>query len=189
MSFEQARDSMQRKRASGLLEALKRKVPSGSPVDAQGYFLKGLTLEFGVDGEVDFSGAIKCYRMASHLSRGPDSFPFLGIARVLMKQGPENHGAAFDYIKRASAANHTPEVDLAFATYYEMTEQGLDLAKHYYLKAAIKGRFAGFFGLAYALRRTGHNVQAVLVDVVRLFVGPMLFIVLGRTARSSFNGY
>jgi TPR repeat protein len=189
-AFEQGRRSLQRKRAAACLEALKRAAPNGSPTTATGYFLKGLVLEYGADGvQIDYAGSIDCYRRAARLSNDADAFPLLGIARVMLKRGGEDYRSALFYIQKASVSDHVPEVDLAFATYYEVAENDPGMAKKFYLKAAGRGRFAGFFGLASVLRMTGNNVQALAVDVIRLLVGPVLFVFLGRRARGSFNGY
>src|SRR5690606_32614866 len=98
--------------------------------------------EFGGDGvPVDLAKAVESYRVASHLIHNSDAIPFLYLARALMKQGPESHSSALKYIQQASTIRHTPEIDLAFASYYEFANN-LEAAKKHYMKAAINGRFA-----------------------------------------------
>jgi TPR repeat protein len=187
--FEDARERLQQKRNAACLEAYRNDVPSGSPDPARGYYLKALILEYDVEGSgSNLSGAIDCYRMASHLAHNSDEFYLLCIARVMMKREPPRCAAALAYIQRASAAKHTPEVDLAYARYFEV-ESDLGSAKRFYLKAALKGRVAGFFGLSSVLRKEDRNLQAAIVDGVRLLAGPFLFALLGKKARSSFDGY
>jgi len=187
--FEDARTRLQQKRNAACLEAYRNEVPSGSPATARGYYLKALILEYDVEGSgFDLSGAVDCYRMASHLAHNADEFYLLCIARVMMKQEPKTRTAALAYIQRASTAKHTPEVDLAYARYFEV-ESALSSAKRFYLKAAVKGRVAGFFGLASVLRMEGRNLEAAIVDGMRLLAGPFLFALLGKKARRSFDGY
>lgn len=187
MMFQEARERLRKAQSAACLDAYRREVPHDSPVDARGYFLKGLLYEYGAEGiPVDLAAATDCYRRASRLAHR-DAFPFLGMARVLMKQGSENRADVLTLIQSASDANHTPEVDLAFARYFEIENQISD-AKKFYFVAAVKGRFAGYFGLASVLRKDGHRVQATAVDGLRLLAGPLLLVFLGKTARSSFDG-
>ncbi len=188
--LKDAQEAFRAGKASDSLKALESMLREGeSTNDAAGYLLKGLIYEFGGDGvSVDLLRAIDSYRVASNLIQNSDSVPFLYLARALMKQGPESYSSAFRYMQQASAARHTPEVDLAFASYYELTEN-LDAARRHYTKAAFNGRFAGFFGLSSVLRRNGKSIQAVVVDLCRILLGPFLFLLLGKKARASFNGY
>lgn len=190
-ALQQAQEAFRAWKGSQSLEALEQVLREGGPPnDAAAHLLKGMIYEFGGEGvSIDLSKAVESYRTASHLIGNSDSIPFLYLARALMKQGPGSYAAALNYIQQASTARHTAEVDLAFAAYYEADEGSLNLAKRHYLKAAAKGRFAGFFGLASMLRKGGHNLQAIIVDGVRILAGPILFVLLGKTARSSFIGY
>ncbi|WP_147455593.1 hypothetical protein [Solilutibacter pythonis] len=190
-AMRRAQDAFHDWKASIALAALEEVLQvEGSPDDAAAYLLKGLIFEFGGEGvQVDLAKAVENYRAASYLIGGLGLIPFLYLARALMKQGVGSYPEAFKYIREASGVRHSPEVDLAFAEYYEVAESKPALAKKYYLRAAAKGRFAGFFGLASVLRKEGHKVQALMVDVVRIFLGPILFILLGRAARANFNSY
>lgn len=188
--LKEAQDAFHKRKASDSLEILNLVFrEGGSSDDAAGYLLKGLIYEFGGDGiSIDLVKAIESYRSASNIIHDSDSIPFLYLARALIKQGPGSYSSAFKCMQRASGACHTPEVDLAFASYYELTEN-LDAAKKYYTKAMFNGRFAGFFGLSSVLRKKGNKFQAALVDSCRIILGPFLFIFLGRKARASFIGY
>jgi len=190
-ALKQAQESFRNRKASESLEVLDQLLREHeSTDDAAGYFLKGLIFEFGGDGvTIDLVKAIENYRIASNLIQNSDPIPFLYLARALMKQGPKSYLSALNYIKQASAVRHAPEVDLAFGSYYEVAEISLDVAKKYYIKAALNGRFAGFFGLSSVLRKNGKSSQAIIVDAARILLGPFLFILLGKKARASFNGY
>ncbi len=189
-ALKEAQEAFHARKASDSLKALEFVLREGeSTNDAAGYLLKGLIYEFGGDGvSIDLVKAIESYRAASNRIHNSDSIPFLHLARALMKQGPESYPPAFKYMQQASAARHTPEVDLAFASYYELTEN-LDAARKHYMKAMFNGRFAGFFGLSSVLRKSGNNFQAVFVDSCRILLGPFLFLLLGKKARASFTGY
>jgi hypothetical protein len=76
-----------------------------------------------------------------------------------------------------------PEVDLAYAKFYESgSDPNYAKARHHYLRAALSGRFAGFFGYAAMSRKMSQKVRAVFVDGLRLVVGPFLFLLLGNQA-------
>lgn len=190
--LSKAQDAFYRNDASGSLELLDQLRKShGSEQDAPSHLLRGLIYEYGGKGvEVDLMKAIANYKMVATLILGSDPTPYLYLARALMKQGPQEYSAAFKYIQEADAVRHTPEVDLAFAYFYE-TAPALNLyaARKYYLKAALSGRFAGFFGCAATLRKTNNKFFALAVDCARVLLGPLLFLVFGKAARRSFNGY
>ena len=190
-ALEQAQVAFQEGKASESLLALEAVFREGDSANhAAGHLLKGLIYEYGGEGvQVDLPLAINHYRMASHLIGNSDPAPFLYLGRAFLKQGAESSASALKSIDQARSIRHTPEVDLAFAAYYEATNFKSTVVKKYYAKAALKGRFAGFFGLASVLRREGKHLTAMLVDVVRVLVGPILFIALGRSARKSFNSY
>lgn len=143
----------------------------------------------GVDLEIDLGKAVNHYRRTTYLLGDADLTTLLYLARALFKQGPLVYEAAFRYIKVASAAGHIPEVDLAFGRYYEVAAIDYDKAWRFYLKAALKGRFAGSAGVASVLRRTGHPICARMVDAIRIITGPFVFLLVGRKGISSFDGY
>lgn len=187
--FAEARKRLQEQRNAACLEAYRKEVKDNRPTTAQGYYLKGLVLEYDVEREgTSLVEAVECYRMASHMIHNTDEYLFLSIARALLKQGPECRPASLTYIRQASATRHTPEVDLAFARYFEIGGDFGQARKHC-IKAAIKGRVAGFFELASLLRQENRKLQAFAVDVVRLLAGPFLALVLGAKSRKSFDGY
>lgn len=190
--LSEAEDAFYRNDASGALELLDQLQKSyGSEQDASSHLLRGLIYEYGGEGvEIDLVKAIANYRVVAMLILGSDPIPYLYLARALMKQGPQEYSEAFKYIQEADAVHHTPEVDLAFAYFYE-TAPVLNIytARKYYLKAALSGRFAGFFGCAATLRKTNNKFIALIVDCVRVLLGPLLFLVFGKAARRSFNGY
>lgn len=189
--MKQAQEAFRGGKASDTLAALEKVFhDADSPTAAAAHLMRGLVFEFGGEGvQVDLSKAVNNYRMASHLVGSSDAMVFLYLARASMKQGTHSYPEALKYIQEASAVRHSPNVDLAFAEYYEVAESERGLSKKYYFKAAVKGRFAGFFGLASALRKDGQRLQALMVDIVRIILGPVLLILLGRAARDSFNGY
>jgi len=157
----------------------------------RGYLLRGHVFEYGGGGiKIDLQRAIADYRSAAILIRNSDPAPLLYLARAHMKQGSQEYPVALKYIREADSVEHTPEVDLAYAYFYEtMAEPNFDAAKKHFLKAALSGRFAGFFGYAEVLRKTENRFFACMVDCIRVLLGPLLFLVLGKRASQSFNGY
>lgn len=188
--LDAAQAAFKRREMVVALELLERlRTFRDSACDAPGHLLRGLIYEYGGPGvDKDLAKAEACYRSASDAVRNSQPGPFLYLARVKMKQGAA-YEQALRYLREAEALK-APDIDLAYAYFYENApEPNLEVAKRHYLKAAVRGRFAGFFGYASLLRRSGNSVQATIVDGVRILLGPFLFIVLGKKARNSFNGY
>lgn len=156
--------------------------------EAAAHFMKGLAFEYGGDDvEVDLSKAARHYRHVVHLVGDEDSAPLLYLARVLLKMGGVPNGAsALKAISAASEIKWSPEVDLAFAEYHESVNKDYHAAVGSYLRAALRGRFSGFFGASRVMRVQGHVVRAAFIDVVRVMLGPFIFLLIGRNARRSF---
>lgn len=188
--LKNAQEAFREGRASEALDELEALLKIGeSTDDAAGYLLRGLIYEFGGNGiSIDLVKAVENYRRASSLIHNSEVTPFLYLARASIKQGIDEYPSALKYVREASSISHTPEVDLAFASYYEHIGD-LEAAQTYYKSAALRGRFAGFFGISGLLRRRGKTLEAAIVDFCRILIGPLLFLLLGRAARSSFDGY
>ena len=117
----------------------------------------------------------------------PGTPSLLNLARTLMKQGPAHYPAAWAFLGEASAMDHTPEVDLGFAEYHLGAPSGdLRLAQQHFLRAAMAGRFKGFFGYARASRRAGQPGRAFIADCLRVVLGPLLWLLLGEKAQYQF---
>jgi tetratricopeptide (TPR) repeat protein len=147
-----------------------------------GYMLKGMAYEIGGDGvNQDFEKAISCYRQAAYLQ--PDTLTYVSMARAMMKQGPDSYSSALKYLNEAKNSKYAPELDIAFGQCYESAPKpDYELAKTHYLRAAVRGRFHGFFGYSSVSRKMGQQGRALLADCVRVAVGPFLFLLLGKRA-------
>lgn len=175
-------------RAKEALEIGERFVLSDDEGDRlSGYLCRGLAYEDGgQDLQPDVEKAIHNYRQAALII--PDPISFCHLARASMKAGTgDGYEAAFKYLQEAARTSLTPEVALGFAQYYR-TKSGsdLDLAKKFYLKAAVRGRFGGFFGYSEVAREAGQNVRAFAVDCIRIALGPLMALLLGRRAQDRF---
>ena len=183
-----AMDAFEQRRPQEALKAL-ASVLRTSP-SPQAHLLTGVILEFGgPDVPVDLERAISHYRCASHLVRNRDPLTLLFLARVHLKSGPSRYAQALRYIREASAVRRIPEVELAFAKYYEVAEPNVDLAKRYLVRGALRGSIAGAFALARVLRQTGCAGQARVVDVLRMLATPFVLLVIGRRSFRAFDGY
>jgi len=186
--IQQAILSIEQRRPMEALRALQSVIRTSS--SAQAHFLVGVILEFGgPDVAIDLERAISHYRCASHLIHNRDPLTLLFLARAHMKQGPARHAHALRYIREASKLRRIPEVDLAFATYYEVAEPNIDLAKRYLARGAMRGRLAGALGLARVLRATGSVRQAGFVDAMRMMATPFVLLLVGRKAFRAFDAY
>lgn len=153
-------------------------------VRPSGYMLKGIAYEIGGDGvDQDLEKAVGYYRQAVYLQ--PNAMTYVFMARASMKKGADSFASALHYLKEAEKLSYVPELDIAFGMCYEnQPEQDLGLAKKHYLKAALHGRFHGFFGYSSVCKKTGQYGRALLADSVRIVIGPILFLLLGKKASS-----
>lgn len=185
--YNKARRSIREKKASELLTLSDTLIKSDDvPAHASGYLMRGMAHELGDDKvPLDLRRAVECYRQAAYLD--PSQTTYIFLSRALMKQGQEGYPAAISYLKEASELGNTPELLLAYAKYYETAPtKNFTLAQNCYLRAALVGRFAGFFGYAATSRMLGQHLRAFVADCTRILFGPFLFLFLGRTASKGF---
>lgn len=151
-----------------------------------GHLCVGLVYEEGGDDLArDIDKAIFHYHHAVAAARDPISFSYL--ARAMMKKGACAYPAAFRYLVEAKNLGEPPEVLLGLAQYHRTKpDKDMVLAKRYYLRAALQGRFAGFFGYSSTCRELRQERRALAMDVVRLMAGPFLAFLLGRSAQDRF---
>lgn len=181
--YGKARKALQDNQAQDVLALSEILINSDhAPAHASGYLMRGIAYELGSGGvERDLERAAANYRKAANLS--PDAITFLYLARALMKQEGKRHREALRYIEEAKLIRMVPEVELAYAKYYEGgNDPDYVKARHHYLRAALSGRFAGFFGYAAMSRKMGQKVRAAFVDSLRLVLGPVLLLLLGKQA-------
>ncbi len=94
---------------------------------------------------------------------------------------------ALRYLESAAEFEVAPELILGFAKFYEECSPADGLAaKRLYIKAALKGRFAGFFGYSRVARKMGQHGRALAVDCIRVMLGPLMALLLGKKAQYQF---
>lgn len=161
-------------------------IQAGDPWIVRGFMLRGSAYEHGSsDGVGDIAMAVQDFRQVSILA--PHSLSYQCLARVLMKSGNDNYPSALRFLGEASSLGATPELYLGYAHYYQTCrEPDLQLARKYFLRAALRGRFQGFFGYSHVSRMLGQPIRAAFVDAVRVVLGPFIWLVLGAKARYQF---
>jgi TPR repeat protein len=149
-----------------------------------GYMCRGMIFEEGgSDLCVDLDKALDSYRRASLIA--PNSITFTSLARVSLKR--RAYAESLRFLQIAADHELTPEVLLGFAQYSEESvPMDASKAKSYYLRAALKGRFSGFFGYSRMSRKMGQPVRAALVDALRIIAGPLIALAIGARARYQF---
>lgn len=160
---------------------------SGDKADhVSAHICKGLIYEHGGEGlPADLDRAMQHYRQASLVLR--DQTTFCDMARATMKKGPAYFEEGLKYLQEARSIQDGPEVDLGFAEYYKSRpEPDYPLARRYFARAARAGRFMGFFGYAEVSRRMGQNARALMVDALRLVLGPFIALLIGSKATGRF---
>lgn len=148
-----------------------------------GYSCRGMVFEDGgLDVAVDLDKSIDSYRRASLIA--PNAVTFLHLARVTLKRKEFSQSLRFLEI---SAGYETPELLLGFAQWFEESDPpDYGMAKSYYAKAALRGRFVGFFGYSRVARVVGQPLRALAVDVLRILSGPFIALAIGARARFQF---
>lgn len=152
-----------------------------------GYLCRGLAYEDGGDDlQSDIEKSIYNYRQAALIA--PDAISFCNLARASMKKGSGNgYQDALKFLQEAAEINVTPEVILGFAHYHRTKpDRDLDAAKKFYLRAASQGRFLGFFGYSELARELEQNFRALVVDCLRIILGPFIALLLGKRAQDRF---
>lgn len=174
--------------ACAALDIAERLISSDDERDQlSGYFCRGVIYEDGgVDVSPDVDKAIYNYRQVALLS--PDWVSFNSLARMYMKKGGNNGFlSAKKYLDEAARIEVSPEVLLGYALYYrKKPESNPDMAKRYYLQAAVRGRFYGLFGYSEIARENGQPFRAVIADCVRILLGPFIVFLIGSKARNVF---
>lgn len=152
-----------------------------------GHLSRGWIYEDGGPGlDVDLVRAFHSFLQVSLIA--PDAVSYLNLARVSVKMGGDRgFSDAYKYLNLAAQSQLTPEVLLGFATYYcEKPSPDLRQARRYFLKAALRGRFAGFFGYSRVSRLLKQHYLAFGADVLRVIVAPLLLLMIGSRTRNRF---
>lgn len=174
--------------ALAALEIAEKLVSSDDPQDKlSGYFCRGAIYEDGgADFSIDIDRAIYNYRQVALLS--PDWVAFNNLARMYMKKGGSGgFEEAKKYLDEAARIEISPEVLLGYALYYrKRPDSNVDMAKRFYLKAALRGRFYGLFGYSEVAREVGQPFRAIIADCARIFLGPFVVLLIGSKARNVF---
>lgn len=172
----------QTREALGLSDALIASDCERTRLD--GYMCRGMVFEDGGDGiDIDLEKSLESYRRASLIA--PGAITFLSMARVSIGLG--DFAGAYKFLQLSESYEVSPELLLGFAYYFEQvspvnTEKAMD----FYFRAAMKGRFAGFFGYSRVARTSGKNSKALLMDCLRLLTGPFIALAIGKRARYQF---
>lgn len=188
IKFGKAMKLLEKGRARDALEIGEELVSSDDEGDRlSGYFCRGAIYEDGgPDLPVDIERAIYNYRQVTLIA--PDWVAFNNLARMSMKRGGVSGFAdAIKYLNEASKIEVSPEVLLGYALYHR-TKPDSDLieAKRFYLRAAMRGRFAGLFGFSEVARELGQPFRAFFADSIRILLGPIVALLIGSRVRDTF---
>lgn len=151
-----------------------------------GHLCVGLVFEEGgADVGRDLDAALLHFHEAAAIAE--NSLTLCYLARVSMKRGEADYGTALGFLQEAERRGDDPEILLGFAHYYRTkADPQLDMSKQYYLRAARRGRFAGFFGYSAVCRLAGQHGRALAADVARVVSGPFIALIQGRAAQDDF---
>jgi TPR repeat protein len=152
-----------------------------------GFMCCGFALEQGGDSlPQDLDRALSYFMRAAVAV--PHIEADLNIARVLIKRGNDaDVQRARKYLDDASRDGKSARINLGYAELYRTHKlRNVELELAHLSKAALRGRFAGFFGLARSLRREDRPVLALIVDTARVIVGPAIGLLLRAKAHERF---
>lgn len=172
-------------RAAQALALAENMIRSEAEMDRlDGYTCRGMVFEDGgLDVEVDLDKSLDSYRRASLIA--PNAISFMHLARISLKR--REFPQALRFLEISADYEVTPEILLGCAQWFEESDsQDLRRAKSYYVKAALRGRFAGFFGYSRVARAAGEPLRALAMDVARILCGPLIALAIGTRARFQF---
>lgn len=151
---------------------------------ANGHFCLGLVYEFGgTDFTQNLERSLFHYRHLALITRDPLSYCL--ISRVALKMGKSRRHEALSNVNEARKLGDIPEIYICLGNYFR--EEGFfEMAKKNYIKAARMGRFQGFFEYSRVCRDQGHFLRSSAASVVRILMGPIYFLVFGKTASDVF---
>ena len=155
-------------------------------VRSSGYRCLGLIYEIGgADLQPNLDSAIRNFKEADSIFSC--SISMCDLARAYMKKGKKYYPIAYIYLETAKGHELIPEVLLGLAEYFQNVDQvDLCAAKKCYIRAAMMGNFAGFFGYSKILRRMNHFIAAFLVDCLRIAIAPFIILTIGKRALIRF---
>lgn len=165
-----------------LAEALIRSEDEMDRLD--GYSCRGMVFEDGgLDVAIDLERSLDSYRRASLIV--PCAVSFLHLARISLKQ--KDFAQSWRFLEISSGYEVTPEILLGYAQWFEESvPMDAEKAMFYYWKAALRGRFAGFFGYSRVARSAGQPLRALSMDVLRILTGPLIALAIGVRAQYQF---
>lgn len=149
-----------------------------------GYTCRGMVFEDGgLDVAVDLDESLESYRRASLVF--PNAISFLHMARVSLKM--REFAQAERFLEISAGYEVSPETLLGFAQWFEDSDPPqMERAKSYFVRAALRGRFAGFFGYSRVSRAAGQPLRALAMDALRIFCGPLIALAIGKRAQFKF---
>jgi hypothetical protein len=150
-------------------------IQEGGEAVVSGYFYRGRAYE--VEGGDSLAGAVGDFRQLVLLAPSLDSYLYL--ARALLATGGREEEVE-KMLDAGGRFGHSSVLDLGWAEFYrKKATADLVVSRSYYLKAAVKGRFQGFFGFSETSRLLGQPVRAFLFDVVRVSSGWLISMLMG----------
>lgn len=157
-------------------------IQEGGREAVSGYFYRASAYEM-VGGD-SLEKSANDFRKLVLLAPSLDSH--VHLARVLLAIGGRDDEAR-KMLDEAGKFGNSAVLYLGWAEFYRIgSNPDLKASRSYYLKAAMRGRFQGFFGVANTSRLLGQPIRAAFVDLLRISLGWFISILIGRRARERF---
>ncbi|KRA16382.1 hypothetical protein [Lysobacter sp. Root604] len=163
--------------ASALIEA-------GEPWLLDGLVRRAMALEHWTDGP---SGGLinAADDWRAMIDIAPTAVSYQGLARVLLKLGDRD--AAYSSLLKAESRGVTPGILLGYAQYHRTsTPPNLEMAKAYFMRAALRGRTRGMRGYAEVAQELDQPYSAAAMALIGLVATPCLALVLGERRHADF---
>src|SRR5690606_23209668 len=146
---------------------------------------EGLALENMRDYPGSLELARSSYEEASTLA--PSLPTFQALARVCIKLGPARMHEARLALESAQMLGGSPEIDLGLGEMYRsLPKPDYVTAGRHFVKAALKGREAGFHCWINSLKCRERHLQAALVSIFFVLVRYPMRLFLGDRTRYIF---
>ncbi|PJK05397.1 hypothetical protein CO612_03980 [Lysobacteraceae bacterium NML71-0210] len=184
-TINDAKSLIERSNYIDALKIIEEKINSENKEERySAHLMKGIIFESGnKDIEINLHKAKQSYKAASTIASHKSITPIIFLSRIMMKMKDGN--GMIEQLQNIEKLSKSADIDIALANYHATFSKDISKEKKYYLRAALKGRFAGFFGLSRALRKEGKTIKAASLDTLRIIIGPVIALFLGKRASSS----
>ncbi len=179
-----AEGELDRRDYAAAVSAANELIDAGEPWLLDGLMLRATALEAWTAGPLNRM-EVASGDWARTVEISPCSVAHMRLARVLMKLGDRE--PALLHLRAAEKKEALPEVLLGLAEYFRTASPpDLQMAKSYYLRAALRGRTQGMIGYGEVASELGEGWSALCMAIYAFLATPFLIITIGKRRHAKF---